>query len=179
MEDKTKARVTGYISDVFTTEDHLRDSVGMVGVTATNIAVTPLMVFYKGGVYYNPEECVDSEEELVPEECREERAGRVSYTCLNKVTISSHLTFIKLTLQDGVNCAELIPAHCDIFFRQSNTSLAHSVTVEGYGEDEEGNQFWRLKNSWGSDWGEGGYMRIARGLGHCNVGSIFSVPLCQ
>ena len=78
-----------------------------------------------------------------------------------------------------MNCAELMPAHCDIYFKQSNTSFAHSVTVVGYGEDEEGNQFWRFKNSWGPDWGEGGYMRIARGLGHCNVGSFFSVPLCQ
>ena len=60
VEDRTRARVTGYISDIFTTEEHLTDSVGLMGPTATNIAVTPMMVFYAGGVYYNPEECSDT-----------------------------------------------------------------------------------------------------------------------
>ena len=83
--------MTGYISDIFTTENHLTDSVGMVGLTATTIAVTPMMRFYKKGLYYNPEECVDSEDEPVPGECAEERGGRLSYTCVNKVT-SRHVT---------------------------------------------------------------------------------------
>ena len=86
VEDRTRARVTGYISDIFTTEEHLTDSVGLMGPTATNIAVTPMMVFYAGGVYYNPEECSDTAEEQIPVECQEERAGRLSFTCLNKVT---------------------------------------------------------------------------------------------
>ena len=86
VEDRTRARVTGYISDIFTTEEHLTDSVGLMGPTATNIAVTPMMVFYAGGVYYNPDECSDTAEEQIPVECQEERAGRLSFTCLNKVT---------------------------------------------------------------------------------------------
>ena len=86
VEDRTRARVTGYISDIFTTEEHLEISVGLMGPTATNIAVTPMMQFYGGGLYYQPEECVDSESETVPPECREEREGILSYTCLNKVT---------------------------------------------------------------------------------------------
>ena len=45
--------------------------------------------------------------------------------------------------------------------------------------DEDGMEFWTIKNSWGSDWGEGGYMKLIKGLGHCNVGSLFSVPICQ
>ena len=49
----------------------------------------------------------------------------------------------------------------------------------GYGEAEDGSLYWKIKNSWGTDWGEGGYMRLARGLGHCNVGSFFAVPRCQ
>ena len=86
MEDRTQARVTGYISDIFTTEEHLEISVGLIGPTATNIAVTPMMQFYGGGLYFQPEECVVSESETVPPECREEREGILSYTCLNKVT---------------------------------------------------------------------------------------------
>lgn len=40
----------------------------------------------------------------------------------------------------------------------------HYVTIVGYGVDK--GQFWKLENSWGSDWGEGGYMRIKRTWGY-------------
>ena len=36
--DLTRAQVTDYVSDIFTTEDHLMDAVSMLGATATNIA---------------------------------------------------------------------------------------------------------------------------------------------
>ena len=117
--DLTRARVTDYVADIFTTEDHLMDAVTMVGATATNIAVTANLVFYGGGLYYNPEECVDYVEEPVPVQCQEERAGRLSYTCL---TVS------------GVDCAQMMPKHCDIFFKQSDTSFPHSLTVVGFDE---------------------------------------------
>ena len=117
--DLTRARVTDYVSDIFTTEDHLLDAVSMLGATVTNIAVTADLAFYGGGVYYNPEECMDYVEEPVPVECQEERAGRTSYTCLTV---------------NGVNCAEMMPRHCDIFFKQSDTSFPHSLAVVGFDE---------------------------------------------
>ncbi|KAM7265495.1 hypothetical protein ACFE04_003178 [Oxalis oulophora] len=40
---------------------------------------------------------------------------------------------------------------------------ANCVTLIGYGTDEEGTNYWLLKNSWGTSWGEEGYMRIQRG----------------
>jgi len=49
----------------------------------------------------------------------------------------------------------------------------HAVLVIGYGSDK-GEDYWLLKNSWGSGWGEKGYFRILRqmnktGKGICGI----------
>lgn len=40
----------------------------------------------------------------------------------------------------------------------------HAVVLVGWGE-EFGLNYWQIQNSWGSDWGERGYMRILRNKG--------------
>ncbi|XP_066249121.1 tubulointerstitial nephritis antigen-like [Euwallacea similis] len=51
----------------------------------------------------------------------------------------------------------------------------HSVRIVGWGEEftPRGYQkFWKVANSWGSDWGENGYFRITRGTNECDIESF-------
>ncbi|MFS7952468.1 putative ananain protein [Helianthus anomalus] len=52
------------------------------------------------------------------------------------------------------------------------TGLDHDVVVVGYGT-EAGKNYWLVRNSWGADWGEQGYVRIERNViektGKCGI----------
>ena len=54
----------------------------------------------------------------------------------------------------------------------------HAVLAVGYGF--QGQMFWKVKNSWGSNWGERGYLRIQRNTGQgpapCGINSYTSRP---
>jgi C1A family cysteine protease len=47
-------------------------------------------------------------------------------------------------------------------------SINHAVALVGWDDNQGSNGVWFLRNSWGSGWGEGGYMRIEYGV--CDVG---------
>ena len=42
----------------------------------------------------------------------------------------------------------------------SNNGTNHAVSLVGWGYDDTAGDYWILRNSWGSSWGEGGYMKI-------------------
>ena len=42
-----------------------------------------------------------------------------------------------------------------------NTTTNHAISLVGWGNDPVKGDYWILRNSWGSTWGEGGYMRLA------------------
>jgi len=47
-------------------------------------------------------------------------------------------------------------------------AINHATLLIGYGVDN-GVNYWLLKNSWGTAWGEGGYYRILRGSNECSI----------
>ncbi|XP_068207006.1 uncharacterized peptidase C1-like protein F26E4.3 [Palaemon carinicauda] len=85
----------------------------------------------------------------------------------------------------------LMTVHTDLFMYKSgiysytgltadrlkgNDSALHSVRIIGWGSSRMMGSspvnYWIVANSWGSEWGEGGYFRIKRGMNECGIESF-------
>ena len=61
-------------------------------------------------------------------------------------------------------------------------AIDHGVLAVGYGTDEEtGKKYFTVKNSWGPDWGENGFFRLARQSknewGTCAILRVMTAPI--
>lgn len=63
-------------------------------------------------------------------------------------------------------------------------NVDHAVLATGYGRDSQsGLNFWKVKNSWGSNWGESGYVRLWKdsgrngGAGQCAIAAQATYPV--
>jgi len=56
-----------------------------------------------------------------------------------------------------------------VFETDECTEVNHAVVLTGWDDTQGNNGVWILRNSWGTGWGEDGYMRI--GYGISGVGS--------
>ncbi|KAJ3670764.1 hypothetical protein LUZ60_008190 [Juncus effusus] len=67
-----------------------------------------------------------------------------------------------------------------IFSGDCGTDLDHFITLVGYGRDINGVKYWIAKNSWGTTWGENGYIYLEKDVsdaaGTCSLASYPMYP---
>ena len=106
-----------------------------------------------------------------------EDALKEAVATIGPVSIAIDVTEDKFMLyKDGI----LVDDTCE----NLPNSLNHGVLVVGYGTnstlDGKTLDYWIVKNSWGTGWGENGYVRMARNLNNmCGVATSASYPLVK
>jgi len=133
-------------------------------------------------------------EEYYPYQGKE--TGRCTYnpedrgsTCDGWVDIPKHESaLLKASSQIGPITVAIDAAHQSFQLYKSgvyvepecsNHTSDHAVLVIGYGS-EEGQDYWLVKNSWGTSWGDQGFIKMARNMDNmCAIATYASYPIVK
>merc|ERR1712096_571557 len=82
-------------------------------------------------------------------------AGRITgYKDVSKGQASALMSAIQQgPVSVGVDASGFSGYKGGVLTKRCGTSINHGVLAVGYGTDE-GNEYWKVKNSWGTRWGE-------------------------
>ena len=127
----------------------------------------------------------------VPHECQRYKDHRPGYTCLGdcKLRMPLHCDrFVVATLLHlsqfpaDSSCPVRPPSRIAWLWldmaQMSRLAFIQQLCTNTIALHRHEWDYWRMKNSWGTMWGEGGYVRLFRGIGHCGVGSYVSQAIC-
>jgi len=100
----------------------------------------------------------------------DEKALRRAVAAHGPVAVAIEATFALAHYKSGVLTGE----YCS----KDEPQLNHAVLVVGYGTDMRAGDYWIVKNSWGADWGDKGYFRMARNANNtCGIASEALFPV--
>ena len=108
--------------------------------------------------------------------------GFMDVTVNNELQLKAAVAKQPVTVGIQANQGNFMYYHSGVIDHGCGSDLDHAVLVVGYG-DENGKPFWLVKNSWGSYWGEKGFVKILRQdsndytPGVCGIASMPSYPI--
>ena len=115
-----------------------------------------------------------------------ESSHAANITGYEDVPANSELALLKAVAMQPISVAidasgsDFQSYRSGVFTGECGTQLDHGVTAVGYGETPEGSKYWLVKNSWGTSWGEEGYIRMQRDVGAaeglCGIAMMASYP---
>ena len=90
--------------------------------------------------------------------------------------MTTHVRLFLVTLDSPVN-ANIIFSAAGVFVDSTcaQAKINHAVLAVGYGSQPT--DYWLVKNSWSAQWGEQGYIRMARNRNNmCYIASMATFP---
>ncbi|AIE47746.1 cathepsin [Peridroma alphabaculovirus] len=89
------------------------------------------------------------------------------YVLLNEERLEDLLRYVG-PIAIAVDAVDLTDYYGGVVSFCENNGLNHAVLLVGYGV-ENNVPYWTIKNSWGADYGEEGYVRVRRGVNSCGM----------